>query len=780
MKILLASPLPPPVGGISTVTANLIGYLQSYPSGVDLLVCSTTIRFRSITSQSFFTRIFTGFYNSIKIFIDIRHTINNSKPELIHLASSSSLSLFKDYVIILIAKYYKIPIIIHWHFGRIPALSAQPNWEWRLLKYIIKKSTQSIVIDSSSYTALKNAGFTNVINIPNPLGLSVEQKIKYISGKKYLRQKGRLIFVGHIVKNKGVYELVEACLQIPLIDDLSLIGPFEENVKSELITIAEKRENGAWLNFIGELSNEQVLEQLSISLVLALPSYTEGFPNAVLEGMAMGCAIVATDVGAIPEMLNVLSDYPCGICVPPSNVELLRVAIIELLQDDNKTEFMGKNGLERVLKSYTIKKIAEDYIQLWENAIHQNYLIKTKDKQGDIVTTVDIQNSELNRYIQETTKISVLLISPLPPPIGGIASWTPNIIKFFASNGSNIELTLLNSALKGKTITSNSLIKRYYSGIYSFVWINITFKRLIRDNKPSLIHLVSSSSLALYKDYFLIGLARMFKIPVVMHWRFGRIPALADSRNWEWKLLKAVIRRSCISIVIDSKSYKTLQNAGFKNIVNIPNPLGMDIEQKSKAIFGKLNLRQKNRLIFVGHIVRSKGVYELVEACSQLPIVHELSLIGPGEEDIKHELEAIASKRENGTWFKLIGALNKDQVLEQMIYSPVLILPSYTEGFPNAVLEGMAMGCAVIATDVGAIPEMLNVQSKNPCGICVTPKHVEKLKEAILELMHDPAKMEEMGRNGVERVLSTYTMEKIAVKYECVWENAAINLPAAR
>ena len=773
MKILLVSPLPPPVGGIATVTANLIDFLKSGPAKVDLVLCNTTIKFRSITSQSLIVRIYTGFYNSIKTFFDVKRTTKLEMPDLIHLASSSSFALFKDYLIILTAKHNKIPIVIHWHFGRIPSLAAQRNWEWKLLSFVIKRSTLSIVIDSKSYKTLINKGLINAVNIPNPLGLEIEQKSRALIGKSNQRKQGRLIFVGHIVRGKGVFELVEACSELPLVKELLLIGPCEEKVKKELRAIAGRRENGVWLNLVGELNQDQVVEHMIISPILVLPSYTEGFPNSVLEGMAMGCAVIATDVGAIPEMLDVQSNNPCGIRIPPKNIAKLKEALLEMLQDPSKTEMMSKNGILRVLNNYTIENITKRYIAEWENVITRYSTTTTKGNKVEYAQNTPSKFNVRKAHGLYNHNLKIILVSPLPPPVGGIASWTPNIINYFANGESKIELTLLNSALKGKSITSNSLVKRFYSGIYNSLWINIEFRKLLKNNKPSLIHLVSSSSLALFKDYLLVTLAKKLKIPVILHWRFGRIPSLAAQGNWEWKLLNVVIKTSTLSIVIDSKSYNTLSNAGFTNIVNIPNPLGLDIEQKSRALFGKFNQRQQDQLIFVGHILRSKGVYELIEACSQLPLIKKLLLIGPCEENVKKDLRAIARKRENGVWLNLVGELSKDQVLEHMFISPVLVLPSYTEGFPNAVLEGMAMGCAVIATDVGAIPEMLDIQSINPCGICIPPHNVEKLKEAILELVIDPSKIEAMGKNGMERVLNNYTFERIAEKYKTVWENAS-------
>lgn len=367
--------------------------------------------------------------------------------------------------------------------------------------------------------------------------------------------------------------------------------------------------------------------------------------------------------------------------------------------------------------------------------------------------------------------MKVLLISPLPPPVGGIASWTVNLTDYLKNCQKDVELVLINSNIIGKSITSESKFKRITSGVRNFFRIYTLVRKSIKETKPCVIHLVTSSSLALFKDYIILCLARKENLPIIIHWRFGRIPWLVVSRNWEWKMLSLVIQKSTKSIVIDAKSYETLVTAGYTNIINIPNPIAMDVEQKAKAIIRKTYHRQQGRVVFVGHIIRNKGVFELVEACTHLPVIKQLMLIGPYEENIKNELLKIAGKKEDGIWLNFAGVLIKDEVLEQMYTSPILAIPSFTEGFPNAILEGMAMGCAVIATDVGAIPEMLDIQSNKPCGICVPPHNVEKLKEAILELLQNPSKTEMIGKNGIHRVLNNYSIEKITECYKSVWND---------
>jgi glycosyltransferase involved in cell wall biosynthesis len=118
------------------------------------------------------------------------------------------------------------------------------------------------------------------------------------------------------------------------------------------------------------------------------------------------------------------------------------------------------------------------------------------------------------------------------------------------------------------------------------------------------------------------------------------------------------------------------------------------------------------------------------------------------------------------------GELSYDQTLEFMFHSPILALPSYTEGFPMVVIEGMAMGCAIIASDVGAIPEILDASGKSPCGICVPVKDVEKLKNVIAELIDNYDELSFLSNNGKDRIMRVYSAENIIMQYKTAWYKA--------
>ena len=97
-----------------------------------------------------------------------------------------------------------------------------------------------------------------------------------------------------------------------------------------------------------------------------MPTYTEGFPNALLESMACGCPIIASAVGAIPEMLEDENGKHFGVLIEPKNVEALKTAILRMLSDTQFKEECGINAQKRVFERYNINNVANQLINIWK------------------------------------------------------------------------------------------------------------------------------------------------------------------------------------------------------------------------------------------------------------------------------------------------------------------------------------------------------------------------------------------------------------------------------
>ena len=115
------------------------------------------------------------------------------------------------------------------------------------------------------------------------------------------------------------------------------------------------------------------------------------------------------------------------------------------------------------------------------------------------------------------------------------------------------------------------------------------------------------------------------------------------------------------------------------------------------------------------------------------------------------------------------GQVENDEVYHHILLSDIILLPSYYEGFPLVILESMALGKPVVASDVGAIAEMIDAQGALPCGVCVPPKDTAALQSALQRLLGQREKWEEMGQRGRKRVEAFYSAKSVMVQLEALW-----------
>lgn len=360
----------------------------------------------------------------------------------------------------------------------------------------------------------------------------------------------------------------------------------------------------------------------------------------------------------------------------------------------------------------------------------------------------------------------ILFFSPVYPT-GGIATCTLNILEY-VKNKKISSFYFCDGSIYHKKAGQSSIIRCVYSGVVDSVMLIRNYISAIRKVHPNVIHINTSASFALLKDFLYLKIANIFHADVVFHYHFGRIPELEKKKNWEWRLLLKNINNSRRAIVIDPLSKETLDRNGLSGKVSyIPNPCSTKLVKIAESEVFEKNI---NSFIFVGHVIPTKGVYELVKAFTEIEKPLNLTIIGLVNEKIKDELKQISKQKENGKWLSIVGNKDLNFVYEQMKHAAALVLPSYTEGFPNVVLEAMACGCPVIATNVGAIPDMLSINSVNKsCGICIGPCSVEKLREGLKSFINSPQKQIEYAENGKRKILAEYTIDKVFSQYENVW-----------
>lgn len=367
MKVLLCTPyLQTPgiiPGGINMWAHNLLCFRSKIVSDVDVMPISFDRKNYVNVDTNIFKRMYLGMKEISSAIKNVKKELDKQHFDVIHICTSASISLIKDIVLLYVARRKKVSSVIHFHFGRIPQLLEKNNWEWKLIKKILSLATMTITMDMQSYNALQAKGYKNVVYCPNPLSLAIMNQIEVEKGK-FERIPGRLLFVGHVLSTKGVYELLEACKSLNNIE-LHIIGKAEENVKKDLVKIAKVKDDGQWLKFRGEIPHDEVLREMMKASIFVFPSYTEGFPNVILEAMACGCPIVTTSVGAIPEILDIANGNDFGICVDPKDVNAIKDAVKTFLFDSDYALQTGRNGVKRVNELYAVTKIWDQLVEIW-------------------------------------------------------------------------------------------------------------------------------------------------------------------------------------------------------------------------------------------------------------------------------------------------------------------------------------------------------------------------------------------------------------------------------
>ncbi len=170
------------------------------------------------------------------------------------------------------------------------------------------------------------------------------------------------------------------------------------------------------------------------------------------------------------------------------------------------------------------------------------------------------------------------------------------------------------------------------------------------------------------------------------------------------------------------------------------------------------------RILYLGWIEESKGVFDLLNVC--LEIMNDgnnflLSFVGGGKDD--GTLRNLVKNHNMSKYINFHGWLNHNELEDILFESDILVLPSWAEGFPNSIIEGMASGLAIITTNVGNIPDILNNNSE---AILIPSKNKNRLKESIIHLLKNNQIRHKIAGQGYNFAIENFSTEKAVEKLD--------------
>jgi len=192
----------------------------------------------------------------------------------------------------------------------------------------------------------------------------------------------------------------------------------------------------------------------------------------------------------------------------------------------------------------------------------------------------------------------------------------------------------------------------------------------------------------------------------------------------------------------DERFFRSMGLVGDRHQVIRINGSGVDLERFSLTALPPAPVT----FLMIGRLIRDKGVSEYVEAARRVRRTHpeiRCLLLGPLDSNPSAiHLDELEAWRNEGA-VEYLGAV--PDVRPFLASSHVLVLPSYGEGMPRSVLEAMAMGRAVLTTDVPGCRETVE-DGRN--GYLVPARDAGALADGMLRMLAQPGRLEEMGRQS--------------------------------
>ena len=346
---------------------------------------------------------------------------------------------------------------------------------------------------------------------------------------------------------------------------------------------------------------------------------------------------------------------------------------------------------------------------------------------------------------------TILLVSPVPPPYGGIGIWTNNILNSKLS--AKYKLLNLDTSPNKVVAKSKFTINRAVDAFILFYKL----QKLLLLNRPNVVHITTNYFWAFYRDIIFGAIAKPFS-KIILHIHGGDFPNFFKSIPFIFrKICHNSLRSFDKIIVITTETKEFLEGKLYlTNVVFIPNPI------KANDFVRQRKNKKRLKVLFVGLIVQNKGVLDILNVASKINNANFI-FIGPyvKSKNIDTEKEVMDSININklNDRVRFLGAMAHGEIIEHYLDSDILLLPSYREGLPNVILEAMAAGLPIIATRVGAIPEIIE---NGVNGFLIEPGDRHGLLKYIDLLIQNESLRLKMSKENAEKALKYYDLDVVS------------------
>ncbi len=332
------------------------------------------------------------------------------------------------------------------------------------------------------------------------------------------------------------------------------------------------------------------------------------------------------------------------------------------------------------------------------------------------------------------------------------------------------------------TLVNDCKLKRYVYLLAPFMFLSGIFHlfRLHRKHRFDVIH----AQWLLPNGFIGAALCKVYKLPLVITMQ-GSDMLVAKKNPFFKRMAKWTLKHTAMVTSVTPTFLTELAVLGVPDNQRCLIPNGVDPKmfhfagRKERDMTGlqeQLSIPEGDAVVFaLGRIVLKKGFDILIQAlCIVTQKYPNVTFIIGGDGTDLQRLKALAEDLSVSDSVRLPGTINRTDVPAYFHLCDVFTLPAVfdpkgnVDGCPNVILEAMACGKPVVASNISGIPVVVK---NGETGMLVKEKNVEELAAALVHLLTDTEKREEFGRAGRERILNELTWDKIIEQFKDIYQN---------
>lgn len=376
-------PLPPPYAGPEIITSAIFDGLE-LKTGWHLIVVKSNVRF---SNENKGQMNLSGIFVSLKTLSKLFGSCLQRRPQIVYfLLSSSKMGFLRDFFVIMIAKIFRCKVIAHYHGSNFHKFYENAGLFYRCLIRLGLMGVNSLIVQAKILIPT----FCNIYPqkqlrvLYNGLPHEIFSRASHFK-RKIDKNKVRILFLSHICFTKGFYDLILAYeklrdsynnIELCVAGDL-LLNPstqkeflsgehrvfYEKNYANihQKIKCSLEDRSELEIEYKGFVQSEMKFLLYEESDIYVLPSYTEGFPVAMLEAMAFGLSLIVTPTGAIPE---VIQEEENALFVRPGDTSMLQQKLERLVIDEALRVKMGEKNRELALNKFGIQTVQEQFTNI--------------------------------------------------------------------------------------------------------------------------------------------------------------------------------------------------------------------------------------------------------------------------------------------------------------------------------------------------------------------------------------------------------------------------------